>query len=169
MGFSLSFGKVRCSKLYSYAFYWHFLNERICLKLRFICVLSFKNNPYYYKISLSEGREFQFIWNFINFLNNHQIKLHPSFFCFFWIFGFFTWIAILIASSNISFSPSWVKALHSRYFEFSSSSIIFLATSFLMCAFLGSWELWFSSLISILFPINILAESFANSSSSGNH
>lgn len=104
--------------------------------------------------------EFQWFYVCIN-----QIKLHLESFSFFFILGCFICRAILIASSKTSFNPSCVRALHSRYFELSSSSMIFLATSFLMNVFGSSC----SFLKSILLPTNNLLEPFANSSSSGNH
>lgn len=86
------------------------------------------------------------------------------------LFGIFDLIIMRIASSNISLSPSWVKALHSKYLLLNSSSMIFLAVSFSMGAFFGSLFLALASFLkSILFPIKILGTLGQVSFSSGYH
>lgn len=69
-----------------------------------------------------------------------QINPHLSSFSFFLpILAPLFCSASLIASSKTSFNPYWVNALHYKYFALCYSSIICLATSFLMGAFLGSF------------------------------
>ncbi len=99
----------------------------------------------------------KFICNYM--FVNFQIKVHVSPFCFLPIFGAFAWRANLMASSKTFFNPSWVKALHSKYLALCSSSIICLATYFLMGAFFGSLIFsWYSYLKSILLPTNIFID-----------
>lgn len=99
----------------------------------------------------------KFIFNYM--VVNFQIKVHVSPFCFLPIFGAFAWRANLMASSKTFFNPSWVRALHSKYLALCSSSIICLATYFLMGAFFGSLIFsWYSYLKSILLPTNIFID-----------
>lgn len=64
---------------------------------------------------------------------------------------------VLIASSKTSLRPCCVKALHSMYLHWNSSSIIFLAVYFWMGASLGSFLIsWYSYLKSTLLPTKIL-------------
>lgn len=76
----------------------------------------------------------------------------------------------LTASVKISFKPSCVRALHSMYLHFISSSMIFRAVSLAIGAVFGSLFVFSaSSLRSILFPTKILGALGTHSSSSGNH
>ena len=101
---------------------------------------------------------------------DHQIRLQLLSF-FLRTMGFiFDFITILIASSNIVLRPCWVRALHSMYLHWNSSSMIFWAVSFIMGASFGSFfSIAYSSRKSILFPTKILGTFPTFSCNSGYH
>lgn len=100
----------------------------------------------------------------------HILQVDPSF-CRTWrLFLFFFFKTAFTASSKISFKPSCVRALHSKYLQPISSSIILRAVYFTIGAFLGSVvSRWYFYLKSILFPTNILTADGTISSISGYH
>lgn len=90
---------------------------------------------------------------------------------FFLIIGLdFVLSTMRIASSKISFRPYWVRALHSIYLHWNSSSMILRAVSLLIGASFGSFFFAAnSSRKSILFPIKILGTLVTLSWSYGYH
>lgn len=100
----------------------------------------------------------------------HILHDDPSFCLTCLLFLFFFFNTAFTASSNISFNPSWVSALHSRYLQPISYSIIFLAVYFTIGAFLGSVvSRWYFSRKSILLPTNIFTAEGTISSIYGYH
>lgn len=99
------------------------------------------------------------------------MRLQPELYCFFLTIGFiFFCRTIRMASSKTPFSPSCVRALHSMYLHLNSSSITFLAFSFMMGASFGSFfRMAYSSRKSILLPTKILGTFPTFSCSSGYH
>ena len=103
---------------------------------------------------------------------NWQLQLDPSFFD--KVFSFlpptFRFRTARTASSNTSFSPSRVNALHSKYWHLSSLSMTVRAVSRAMGADLGSFAfLLAESLKSILLPTKILTAVGTTFWISGNH
>lgn len=79
-------------------------------------------------------------------------------------------MTIFIASSKIYFSPSWVRALHSKYLHFVSSSMTLLAVSLSTGASFGFLFLFrYSARRSILFPTKIFRVLGTRFWSSGYH
>lgn len=100
-----------------------------------------------------------------------QMRLQPEDSCFFLTIGFiFFCRTIRMASSKTVFRPSCVSALHYMYLHLNSSSMTFLAVSFIMGASLGSFFIMAnSSRRSILLPTKIFGTFPTFSCSSGYH
>lgn len=130
------------------------------IKHDLVSYIKLKLNNTFSIMNIKDGSVVWLIFWSINKYSNkayHHINWHEDSFFLLTIGLDLVFMTVLIASSKTYFSPTWLKALHSIYLHWNSSSMIFLAVYFWIGAYLGSFLMAaYSYLKSVLLPTNIL-------------